>query len=921
MGKTITSEIVVAYAQCPRKAYLLLYTNEQGSPHEYVRILGQRKVANQNAYLDTFRQKHPNVQPYSIDALKGGSDFLINATLQAGMFEAACGILTKVESPSSLGEYSYEPTIFVGTHRVNKDQKLALFFVSHVLGQIQSTPPVVGRIVVMGPKSRKVKLENSGKTLIPLLEDLQEWTQAASPEPPPLILNKHCPYCQFQRLCQAQAEQEDNLSLLDRVTLKVIRRYEKKGIFTVKQLSYLYKPRRRKKRAKNPPPAVHKLELQALAIRTGKIYLQDLPELTRKPIELFLDIEGIPDEQYNYLIGLLVCEADTCTYHSFWADTREDEAQIWQQFVEKVNQYPDAPIYHYGSYEPRAINKLARRYETDGEGLKSFLVNVNTYIYGKVYFPVRSNRLKDIGMFIGATWTSPDASGLQSLVWRHYWDETRDAQYQDLLVTYNREDCQALKLLTDELSKIKDKADRVSNINFGDRHKPRSIQADNPLHYQFDAILRFAHANYDKKKISFQQNAERHGEEKRKRGGQKGQRVYRRITPKATEIANVPCRRECPKHKGESLRPTDQTVERTIIDLVFTDSGVRKTVIKYVGTKSYCKKCRYYYNPPDITELGCKVFGHKFQAWVAYQRLFLRSPYYIIAQTLEVLFSERISKGTVVRFLQRFADYYSVTEQILVQHILASRFVHVDETEINIWGVTQYVWVFTDGKHVVFKLWESRESTVVHEFLADYDGILISDFYPGYDSVRCRQQKCWIHLIRDINDDLWKAPFDTEFEAFALEVRDLIIPIMEAMQEHGLQKQYLNRFKKQVDEFYEEVIVDKRYRSELALKYQQRFIRYRDSLFTFLEEDDIPWHNNAAEGAVRHLSVQRKISETFFESGAKQYLLLLGIMQTCRFQNKSFLRFLLSEEKDIDQFEDCKPRRNTRPVGLGASSR
>jgi hypothetical protein len=39
MQPTITSEVVVAYAQCPRKAYLLLFNPEQGVPHEYVRIL------------------------------------------------------------------------------------------------------------------------------------------------------------------------------------------------------------------------------------------------------------------------------------------------------------------------------------------------------------------------------------------------------------------------------------------------------------------------------------------------------------------------------------------------------------------------------------------------------------------------------------------------------------------------------------------------------------------------------------------------------------------------------------------------------------------------------------------------------------------------------------------------------------------
>ena len=124
---------------------------------------------------------------------------------------------------------------------------------------------------------------------------------------------------------------------------------------------------------------------------------------------------------------------------------RRDERHIWQQFVDLVCQYPDAPIYHYGSYELRALTTLAKRYHTDYERLTTRLVNVNQYIYGKVYFPVRSNRLKDIGHFIGAEWTSPQASGLQSLVWRHQWEHTQEAQYRDVLVTYNREDCQALR--------------------------------------------------------------------------------------------------------------------------------------------------------------------------------------------------------------------------------------------------------------------------------------------------------------------------------------------------------------------------------------------------------------------------------------------------------------------------------------------
>jgi predicted RecB family nuclease len=74
-------------------------------------------------------------------------------------------------------------------------------------------------------------------------------------------------------------------------------------------------------------------------------------------------------------------------------------------------------------------------YNIDCGSIINRLVNINTYIYGKVYFPVYSNGLKDIGRFIGASWTTPITSGLQSLVWRHYWEETQENRYKEELLT------------------------------------------------------------------------------------------------------------------------------------------------------------------------------------------------------------------------------------------------------------------------------------------------------------------------------------------------------------------------------------------------------------------------------------------------------------------------------------------------------
>jgi len=75
-----------------------------------------------------------------------------------------------------------------------------------------------------------------------------------------------------------------------------------------------------------------------------------------------------------------------------------------------------------------------------------------------------------------------------------------------------------------------------------------------------------------------------------------------------------------------------------------------------------------------------------------------------------------------------------------------------------------------------------------------------------------------------------------------------------------------------------------------------------------------------AERAIRHLAVQRKISGSFFKSVAPKYLLMLGITQTCRFQSKSLLKFLMSGEKDIDKFKTVKSISRSIPFNLLYSS-
>ncbi|MBD2169077.1 IS66 family transposase [Calothrix membranacea FACHB-236] len=918
----ITSEVVVAYSQCLRKAFLLLFTEDKGTSHEYIRILEQRKSKTREEYITRIKQKNSLVQLYNVKALNRNIDCLIEASLSVNGLEAYCDVLMKGERASSLEQYSYEPAITVGTYSLTKEHKIELLFIGYILEQIQEQPTRNGIIISMGGEVHKLKLTNGYKMLRLLIEPLREWIATPPAEPPPVMLNKHCQYCQFQVECKAKAEKDNDLSLLDRLTAKGIQKYHKKGIFTVKQLSYLFKPRRSRK-SKQKLHIQYKPELQALAIRTGKIYLQEIAEISRHQVELFLDIEGIPDQNFQYLIGLLVCEVDKTSYYSFWADSICEEEQIWMQFLMKVSEYPLSPIYHYGSYEPKVINQFTKKYQVDGESLNNRLVNINTYIYGKIYFPVMSNSLKKIGKFLGASWTVPNASGLQSLVWRYQWETTRNPDYKQMLVTYNEEDCRALKLLTNALYHIKDVAEIENNIDFVNQPKQISTELGEQIHNQFEAILKLAYTNYTNKKISLHNNQTKDNTPNKEGGVKKiTQKYKKRLYSKPNKVIQLLHGANCPYCKDKPLQTSQRISEKFVIDFIYTKNGCRKIIIKYTGLKGYCSKCGKYFSPPGLYDRARpQVFGHGFKAMVIYQRLALRLPYDLIIQSMKEQFAIEVSMGTIINCLNYFANYYTDTEKTLLQHILESPFVHVDETQISIRGNEQYVWVFTDGKYVIFKLTETRESKIVHELLSEYNGVLVSDFYPGYDSMKCRQQKCWVHLIRDLNDELWKAPFDAEFELFVSRVKILITPILEHKNNYALNKRTSNQFRKLVEQFYTETINNKIYYSEITVKYQKRFERYKESLFTFLEQDIIPWHNNTAERALRHLAVQRKISGFFYESGANYYLTLLGITQTCRFQDKSLLKFLMSGEKDIDKFKASKRTKDTELVGVSRNKK
>ena len=114
---------------------------------------------------------------------------------------------------------------------------------------------------------------------------------------------------------------------------------------------------------------------------------------------------------------------------------------------------------------------------------------------------------------------------------------------------------------------------------------PQTPEGD--IHREFETILRSAHAEYERAKISLSQDRPATLDDDKKRAGrQPGHPGHYRTPPKATKVVEVSPRQECPRCGQSRLRTSSKLAEKTIVDLVFTASGCRRTVTKYVGASS-----------------------------------------------------------------------------------------------------------------------------------------------------------------------------------------------------------------------------------------------------------------------------------------------------------------------------------------------
>jgi predicted RecB family nuclease len=902
----VTNDIFVSFLHCNRKAFLRAAGTPR-HPTDIETVLLDLEQAYRRQALQELLAPYPaqdvsHDPPCLEEALKSPTQVIVNATASADGLSSMIHAAERMKGVDQPSAPVFAPVLFILNETVSHADKMLLAFNALVLSSVQGVLPSIGKIVHGSTyKVLKCKIEPLVGEVRKVVAQIQA-AQAEGAAAPRVLLNRHCSMCEFRAGCQRLAEEADDLSLMRGLSEKEIKKHQSRGVTTVTQFAYTYRPGRRGKR-KTGKARRHDHALQAVAIRDKKVYVLDSPTVPHSRVALYLDVEGIPDRGFDYLIGLVAVVGDCTTTHFFWADDRTQEKAIWDACSQIINRFEDYTLYHYGQYELRFLDRMRGLADEKGvatiDRIRARSCNVLAANYSHIYFPTRSNGLKDVATFLGATWTAADASGIQSLAWRLAWETNRDETLKQQLLRYNLEDCLALRRVTEFVLSIcagVDSRNGPAVASAEDIRKETSFRFGKNEFFctELEAINRCAYSDYQRDKVYLRTSPAMRKSLRRK------QRADRR-KPRINEEVECHKPEQCPECADTRVHIFGRRIYRKIVcDLKFTASGVKRWVVRYHSQRYRCWDCKHTFFADAYRTISSR-FGKNLCSWAIYHHVALRQSYEDITSSINDIFG--FSFATVLnRIKPRMAEEHRTTYEQMKSKLRKGPLIHADETKVVVKNQVGYVWAFTNMEEVVYVYTPTREGTILEQLLAGFTGVLVSDFYTAYDAPKCPQQKCLIHFMRDVNDDVFHNPFDEDLRQLAQKLVGLLKPIIDTIDTFGLKQRHLNKHKEDVARF-SRFLATKTYQSELARKYQKRLNKYRNKLFVFLDHDGVPWNNNNAENAIKLFASRRRILGTSStEKGLGDYLVFLSIYQTCRRKNLSFLRFLRSGHLDIDTF-------------------
>jgi transposase len=302
----------------------------------------------------------------------------------------------------------------------------------------------------------------------------------------------------------------------------------------------------------------------------------------------------------------------------------------------------------------------------------------------------------------------------------------------------------------------------------------------------------------------------------------------------------------------------------------------------------YCGKVHVAKADLGDQVVGKHRVGKNLMSLIAYLSTAGRMTKRTIQDFIEAVYGLHLGLGEISEILHTVASYGRDEMKHLLELVRGSPYINADETGWREDGLNGYIWTFStkDVRYFIYR--RSRSGEVPKATIGDeYEGVVVTDCYAGYNGVLADRQVCWAHLARDLHKLKERNADDAEVGAWADAVKDVYDRAKEVKSRHSsVRRGKRILFEEEIETLAEPHIGSGKPQSVLA----KRFMDHLCELFMFVEYPEVPSENNGAERALRPCVITRKVcGGTRSEKGSETKMTLMSLFGTWRVRGLDML--------------------------------
>jgi predicted RecB family nuclease len=331
----------------------------------------------------------------------------------------------------------------------NPEHVYRLRFHAEAIGRATGRTPAYGSMVLQDGTIANVSL--------PATKDVEriitEIRTSRSGEAWPEVVYAHhkCGPCRFSVSCLTRFRADHDISLVYDLNTSAWRALRERGYLRYDDLAAADLASMGKITgiaARRLPRAI----AQAQSLVTGESRLLAPPVLPDSVI--FLDLEGDPDEDVDYLWGIL----DGDRYLALVSEGPDGDRRVFQAFLDHCQtifqRNPATRIVHFGSYEPLEFRRYVKRHGAEKhlvEAIDRAFFDLHREVRRTLVAPVTSYGLKALAHQLGFSWRLQGSSASWSIVRYRAWRQSNDPAIRAEIEQYNEDDVRATQLVFNTL--------------------------------------------------------------------------------------------------------------------------------------------------------------------------------------------------------------------------------------------------------------------------------------------------------------------------------------------------------------------------------------------------------------------------------------------------------------------------------------